>query len=104
MPDKRRWTTAEQRSFLDGYVQRYLEAQTSRMYHKFWPGLFQDWFAKYPEAEPTEDDPTDSELEIDSEPDADSECESDTPGHAGSKRKRSSGKNKAKKLAQKVIN
>jgi hypothetical protein len=104
MTDKRRWTTVEQRTFLDAYVKRYLEAQASRTYHKFWPPLFQDWFAKYPEAEPAEDDPTDSELEIDSEPDADSECESDAPGHAGSKRKRSGGKNVAKKLAQKVIN
>lgn len=97
--DKRRWTTLEQRTFLDGYVQRYLEAQAGRGYPKFWARLFQDWFAEFPVAEPTEDDPTDSE----SEPDTDSERGSDALGDAGTKRKRSRGKKSAKKRVRKVI-
>ena len=99
MSDKRWWASNEQREFLSTYVPQYLDAQKNRQYHKFWPKLFQAWFTKFPEAEPTEDDPTDSELELDSEPDANSDDESDSPG---SKRKRSRKKTNAKKLAKRV--
>ena len=92
MPDKWHWTSVEQCTFLDGYVQQYLEAQASCEYHKFWLCLFQDWFAEFLEAEPTEDDPTDSEPEIDPEPDSDSECGSDAPGDTGTKHKQFHGK------------
>jgi hypothetical protein len=102
MPDKRRWTTEAQRTFLTEYVPRYIEAQASRKFHKFWPILYQDWFAKFPEGEPTEDDPTDSETELNSEPeaDADSGSESNGTAHSGSKRKRSDGKSRGKKVAK----
>ena len=98
MPDKRRWTTTEQRNFLDSYIPQYLEVQASRKYRKFWPGLYQDWFEKFPEPEPEEDDPTESE---DNDPDLESHSESDagkSGDAAGSKRKWSSRKAKAKKL------
>ena len=104
MLDKWRWTTDEQREFLDSYVPRYLEAQTSRKYHKFWPGLYQAWFAKYPEPDPEENDPTESEVEDDPDPDTISESDADDPGGAaGSKRKRASRKVRAKKLKKKVF-
>jgi len=99
MPDKRRWTTTEQRNFLDSYIPQYLEAQASRKYRKFWPGLYQDWFEKFPEPEPEEGDPTESE--VDDDPDLESHSESDageSGDAAGSKRKRSNRKAKAKKL------
>jgi hypothetical protein len=100
MLDKRRWTTPEQRDFLSTYVPRYLEAQASRKYTKFWPTLYQAWFAKFPEPEPREDDPSETEVEDDSEPDALSESESESghpSGSAGSKRKRSVRRAKALK-------
>lgn len=82
--DKQHWTTAEQWEFLAEYIPKYLEAQASRNFGKFWPALYQKWFAQYPVGEPTNDDPTDSECECDSEPNAFSEDES-TPGQVGCK-------------------
>jgi hypothetical protein len=76
----------------------YLEVQATKQYHKFWPALYQEWFTKFPEAEPVESDPTDSEPESDP---TDSEPESDVnEPDVGSKRKQS---HKAKKLTKKVI-
>jgi hypothetical protein len=100
MSDKRRWTTPEQRVFLESYVARYLEAQAKRKYTTFWPVFFQAWFAKYPEPEPLANDPTETDIEDDSEPDAESDSDS---GHAnGSKRKRSGRKARALALKKKV--
>ena len=106
MPDRRRWTTEEQRSFLEIHVPQYLAAQASRTYHKFWPGLYQEWFAKFPEPEPQENDPMESEVEDDAEPDALSESDdngADAAGVASRKRKRSARSLRAKKLARKVF-
>jgi hypothetical protein len=104
MTDKRRWMTAYQHTFLDGYVVKYLDAQANHTYHKFWPPLFQVWFAKFSKPDPKEDDPTDTEIKDDSEPDA--ACESGTEGavcSAGSKHKKSEHKARFRKLAKKVF-
>ena len=103
MTDKRCWTTADQRTFLDGYVAKYLDVQPNCTYHKFWPPLFQAWFAKFPEPDPKEDDPTDMEIEDDSEPDAASESDAEGTRSAGSKHKKSERKARARKLAKKVF-
>jgi len=106
MPDRRRWMTEEQRSFLEIYVPQYLAVQASRTYHKFWIGLYQEWFAKFPEPEPQENDPMESEVEDDAEPDAFSESDddgADAAAIASHKRKRSAHSLKAKKLARKVF-
>jgi hypothetical protein len=103
MSDKRRWTTPEQRVFLESYVARYLEAQAKRKYSTFWPVFFQAWFAKYPEPEPLESDPTETDVEDDSEPDAESNSDSGHPNDSTtSKRKRSGRKARALALKKKV--
>lgn len=71
--DKRRWTTAEQLQWLERRHPDYLEAQSNGRYDRFWPGLFQDWFAVFPAREPAEDDPTDSEPEA--QPDLEAELQ-----------------------------
>ena len=103
MLKKQCWTTPEQRDFLSTYVPRYLEAQAARKYAKFWPTLYQAWFAKFPEPEPRDDDPTETEVEDESEPDSLSLSESESvhaSSSAGSKRKRSA--RRAKALKKKV--
>jgi hypothetical protein len=106
MPDKRHWTTPAQREFLLLWSSRYLDAQAQRRYNRFWPAFFQEWFTTFPESEPTDEDPTDSEFETESEAeeqgsDAGDHGESGDDG-SGSKRKRASGKAKGKKRARKV--
>jgi hypothetical protein len=102
--DKRRWASPEQNSFLLSYFPEYLEAQSKGRYDKFWPKLFQEWFAKFPAPTPQPDDKTDSEPE----PDADSACESDgsaesSPDTVTNKRKRTkTTKKKTKKRAKQV--
>jgi hypothetical protein len=102
--DKRRWASPEQNSFLLSYFPEYLEAQSKGRYDKFWPKLFQEWFAKFPAPQPQPDDKTDSEPE----PDVDSGCESDesaesSPDAVTNKRKRTkTAKKKNKKRAKQV--
>lgn len=46
----RSWTTEEQATFLTGYVEQYMDAQANKeISSAFWPRIFREWFAKYPE-------------------------------------------------------
>ncbi|KAG6375187.1 hypothetical protein JVT61DRAFT_3396 [Boletus reticuloceps] len=46
-----RWMTPEQAEFLTGLYPTYLEHTAAKSYHRFWAGLYADWFTKWPERE-----------------------------------------------------
>lgn len=95
--DKRSWTTAAERSWLKASIPEYAEAQKKGRYDKLWSRLFQDYFAAFPPAEPTDDDPTDSENDAD--PESDAPLESAEEEQLA---KTPLGKRKKKQLEQKV--
>ena len=95
MLDRRRWTTPEQRQWLEDRFPSYMEAQAGGRYDNYWPTFFQEWFEKWPASEPHWDDPTDSERDSDSDSDQ-TDAESSP---ATSKRKRGGRKSKPKKKA-----
>lgn len=96
--DKRRWVNKEQTDFLLSHFPAYLEAQAARNYTRFWPSLFQSWFAKFPLPDPLPPDcPTDSE-DADSD-DEGSDASSDPSSSSQGKRKRKS-KTKSKKRSK----
>jgi len=43
------WTTEAQREFLQSYVSSYSEAAVQKRYPKFFAGLYEKWFAEFPE-------------------------------------------------------
>ena len=46
------WSTTSQKEFLTGFMAQYLEAAVKKKYQRFWPLLFEEWFAKFPEPVP----------------------------------------------------
>lgn len=84
--DGRRWTTVEQEAWLKSKLPTYLEASVSRRYDRFWPNLFQEWFATFKEPDPDPNDPTDSES--DSESDNAPPSDNDLPPSKPNTRKR----------------
>lgn len=63
MPDKRYWSTAEQREWLKQQLPAYIEARKNHRLPIYWPTLYALWFLKWPARKPIESDPTDSERE-----------------------------------------
>lgn len=104
--DRRRWTTPEQLDWLQQRHPAYLEAQSQGRYDKFWPKIFQDWFATFPAREPTENDPVDSDLEpeSDSEPELQKASTTTSDSTSGSsKRKKKAGADVPNKRKKKVF-
>jgi hypothetical protein len=99
MPDKRRWATPEQQTFLDSWVPQYRDAQAQRRYDKFWPSFFQEWFTSFPVDEPTDDDPSESEPGSDGGTDA----ESAVGDSSGSMSKRKNAKSKKRKKVKYIF-
>ena len=71
-------------------------------YHKFWPGLYQACFAKFPEPKPKPDDLKESDVEDDPDPDTHSGTDSNNDTSAGLKSKRANRKAREGKLAKRV--
>jgi hypothetical protein len=46
---KKPWATEAQNDFLVNRLPDYLEVQPTKDYAAFWPHLFEDWFAQWPE-------------------------------------------------------
>jgi hypothetical protein len=44
-----RWTTGEQLNFLRTWFSEYLKHQANRSLARFWPALFEAWFARFSE-------------------------------------------------------
>ena len=63
MPDKRYWTTPDQRDWLKDQLPAYLEARKNSRLPIYWPTLYSLWFLKWPARKPIESDLTDSALE-----------------------------------------
>ena len=104
--DRRRWMTPEQLKWLLAQFPYYLEAQSHGRYDKFWPGFFKDWFKKFPACEPTEDDPSNSEGEVDDDNGSDDDDAYDAEevnGNTGAapKRKQVTNKTDTKKKKKK---
>ena len=51
LASKKRWTTAEQATFLESKKDAFLKAQANKELALFWPSIDQDWFARWPERE-----------------------------------------------------
>lgn len=102
--DKRRWTSPAQLKWLLGKFPAYLEAQSLGRYDKFWPGFYRDWFEEFPPREPTDNDPSDSEGEIDDDhgsDDDDDDIEEEVDNNAGGASKRKRGTNKGESKTKK---
>lgn len=81
MPDKRYWTTPDQRDWLKEQLPAYLEAQKNGRLPIYWPTLYSLWFLKWPARKPIENDLTDSAQEDkdDIVEDAGSDVDTTTP-------------------------
>jgi len=99
--DGRRWTTPKQEEWLNSKVPGYLEASSNRCYDKFWPPLYEEWFATFPEPDPDSDAPTEDESddESDNAPPSDNDHRSSKPGPK--KRKRHGQSNRRKNVRKK---
>lgn len=59
-PGKRKWTTPEQKAWMEARMDGYMEAKSRGSFVRFWPAFYRDWFEAFPAPEPTDDDPMDS--------------------------------------------
>ena len=65
---KKPWATEEQLNFLTSKLPRYHMVQLTKEYSGFWPHLYEDWFAQWPEkTELFPDKPGDKQLTADEE-------------------------------------
>lgn len=101
--DNRRWSTDDQRTWLQAQMPAYMEAQKLNRFDAFWPKLNSEWFALYPERAPTDADLSDVP-EVDSGADAlrNSPVEEASVMTVSAKRKRKAEVAKVKKRAKQV--